>query len=235
MLIKLEYGIVIDNIDEDKKAKVKIRILPQLKDVEESLLPYAQPFLNDGMSTVQFSHNPPEIGSKIWVIVLDEFYKQCYYLSGRFFQGLFDITKVTTPLGGIAEIDIGETQDLKFKLLPDGSIMFWNTKTSNMGFYHKTGSYVVMNGEGKIIVKGSEIKIESTEDTIVEVAGDTSITTSGKTEIVSQGDTKIEATTGKVILKTIDSALWKPNILAVDPLTGLPHGGSPTINNLTGV
>ena len=29
-----------------------------------------------------------------------------------------------------------------------------------------------------------------------------------------------------ITIKTGDAAAWKPNVLAVDPFTGLPHGGS---------
>lgn len=29
----------------------------------------------------------------------------------------------------------------------------------------------------------------------------------------------------QIILKTGDAAIWQPNILAIDPLTGVPHGG----------
>jgi phage baseplate assembly protein V len=30
-----------------------------------------------------------------------------------------------------------------------------------------------------------------------------------------------------IIIKTGDASTWKPNVLAVDPFTGMPHGGIP--------
>ena len=66
MLMSLHYATVIDNNDPDKKAKIKVRILPEMKDFAEDKLPWIRSFMNEGMSDEQYSYNPPENDSKIW-------------------------------------------------------------------------------------------------------------------------------------------------------------------------
>ena len=46
------------------------------------------------------------------------------------------------------------------------------------------------------------------------------------TQIYLKTGNKVEIdASGEISLKTGDASAWKPNILAVDPFSGLPHGG----------
>jgi len=152
--------------------------------MKESLLPWAYPFFVDGMNTDQFSHEPPTIGSKVWVLCADPFFKEFYYLKGAFINGLFDPDSIDSSLSGISEISPESYPNMRFKHLPDGSIVFYGNE-GNVGIYHNTGNYIVFDKTGKLIV----------------------------------------SSTVELTLKTGDAAAWKPNILATDPFSGVPHGG----------
>lgn len=39
------------------------------------------------------------------------------------------------------------------------------------------------------------------------------------------GDYEVILNAAGIILKSTDSAIWAPNILTIDPVTGIPHGG----------
>ncbi len=46
-----------------------------------------------------------------------------------------------------------------------------------------------------------------------------------KPEDLSEGDVHVWSN-ADLVLNTGDAALWKPNVLTADPMTGIPHGGA---------
>jgi hypothetical protein len=56
-MIKLDlyYANVVNNNDPDKLGKLQIKILPEFKDMKESLLPWARPFMSSGFSATNNS------------------------------------------------------------------------------------------------------------------------------------------------------------------------------------
>jgi hypothetical protein len=83
----------------------------------------------------------------------------------------------------------------------------------------------------ELTIKNGEVLIKPKKTTI-EVDGDAAIKTSGNTTVEVKGDAKIKGTnvtaeaTGSLTLKTGDAGPWIVNTLAVDPMTGVPHGGA---------
>ena len=168
--MKLYYANVVDNDDQNhddgkKLSRIKIRALPEMQGIEEDKLPWVRPFFQAGMSASHFSHTVPENNSKIWVIFIDDYFKNGYYLNGAFIDGFFDFDTVETDLGNISEsIDL-TYPNLKFYYLPDGTIIFYNSDTGDKGIYHSNGSYGISTADGQryIYAKDQEIKIYNDE------------------------------------------------------------------------
>jgi len=164
--LKLYYAEVIDNDDQNsddgkKLGRIKVKILPQMNDIKDSLLPWIRPFVQLGMSSSQFSYVSPEIGDKVWIFYTDKYFKNGYYLCGSFIDGFFDYSTIEDELGNIAESLNTTYPNLKFYYVADGSILFWNTDTGDKGFYNNNGSYIFISADGQIYIysKDQEMKI----------------------------------------------------------------------------
>ena len=102
MELKLYTAKVIDIDDTDKKGKIQIRILPELKDVANNDLPWAIPFSSYNSSSI-FSNDPLEVGSIIRVLV-DKYWKRFYYIGNMSFYNIFNFDNVTSSLDQASEI-----------------------------------------------------------------------------------------------------------------------------------
>lgn len=150
MDLKLYTASVVSIDDPSKKGKIQIKVLPELKDVQSDLLPWAVPFtMIQGAQTL--SNDLPETGSTIRCLV-NKSWKRFYYLPNRYFESIFDFTKISTTLGPIG---VSSTyKDLKFRLYTDGGLEFHNNSTGEHGFIHKSGSYQVFTSSGEIKING---------------------------------------------------------------------------------
>lgn len=150
---------VISVNDPDSKGKIQVKILPELKDVPNSNLPWAVPFFSHNSSS-EFSNDLPIEGSLVRVLVSNK-WKRFYYLSNRFFENLFNFNTVTSSLGKASEITGKNYVDLKFRMYKDGGLEFHNTNTGEHGFIHKSGSYNIFDSTGNIItnVSGNQWKL----------------------------------------------------------------------------
>ena len=145
--LKLYYAEVVANDDQTapdatKLSRIKVRLLPEMKGIVDSYLPWVRPFLIGGMSATNFSHNPPEIGSKVWCLFTDNTFHDGYYLSGAFIDGFFQPTTVDTSLANITEVVTTVYPNLKFYLFKDGTILFENSSNGDVGVYQNSGSYI---------------------------------------------------------------------------------------------
>lgn len=146
----LDYAKVEDINDPEKKGRIRVRVLPQLKDVKKELLPWYDPF--EGTSTgEEMSFNPPKIGSLVLVQVTSSTFKKGFYCSSLHTRNLFNYDVISDSLSNIDEISDTSYPNVKFKLLEDGSIMFNNTNTGDLGIFHSTGSYSIIRGNGSLI------------------------------------------------------------------------------------
>ena len=153
-IMDLKKAVVVDDNDPDKLSKVQIRVIPEMKDVAERLLPWARPHgTGMDMKASAFGHEPPAVGSFVWVYYLDEYWQRPYYLSGRFIEGLFDHDVVKSTLSGVTEVGSQTYPNPKFILYEDGSIVFHNTDTGAMGMYSSNGSYVIIGGSGDVVIQ----------------------------------------------------------------------------------
>jgi len=149
----LYKAVVIDDNDSDKLCRVKIKVIPEMKDVEDKNLPWALPFNTMGMNASTFTHNPPVKDTNIWVFFLDTYFKMPYYITGRFIEGLFGYSdKINTPLSNISEIGSLNYPNPRAILLPDNSLLFYNTETKEKGIYNQNGTYIFINSGGELFI-----------------------------------------------------------------------------------
>ncbi len=197
------YAKVIDNDDTSelggKLARVKIRLLPEMKDVAEKHLPWIKPFVTNGM-------NVPTIDDYVWVVFIDKYLKNGFYINDKLFlENFFDYSTIETNINKITEVGTITYPDIKCQTYKDGTIEFHNVSTGSHGVYHKSGAYQIIDPNGNIYLKdktGNKISMEA--------AG-----------------IKFQPFVGKnLVLQTVTSALWNPNILPNCIFTGAPHGGS---------
>lgn len=185
MELNLFDAEVIDIDDEDKKGKIKIRILPNLKDVKENDLPWAIPFSSIN-STTTMSNDLPEVGSIIRVLV-DINWIRYYYLSNRFFYDIFDFDgKVKPALDNATEISDKEYKNIVFRLYLDGGLEFHNNSDGSHGFIHKSGSYSIFDKDGYIILNdkdGNLYKTSSSGVNFEDKNGNTFVTSSTSVKI----------------------------------------------------
>lgn len=81
---------VVNINDVDKLGKIQIRIEPMMND--ETNLPWAIPFVSE-VSNSTMSNNLPSVDSKVWIL-RDKYWKKFYYISNRYFYGMFDFSKI---------------------------------------------------------------------------------------------------------------------------------------------
>ena len=169
----IRYAEVIDNVDPDKKGKVKVKIFPELKDVNDDLLPLAEPYLAGiGSNENEGLHKVPEIGQKIRVIIEDEYWRRIFYISGAYVEGQYIYENFENDFRtNISELGTQEEpQPNYFEQFKDGSIQFRNTETGEVGFYHNKGSYVIFDVDGNLIVntKFNKVTIKNSNTNLYE-------------------------------------------------------------------
>ncbi len=167
---------VIDNNDDNKKSKIQVRILPELKDVKANKLPWISPKYSGSNETKNTGlHQIPEIDSLVLVEVWDWYDDMmCYLPYGDYNSGNNIYSKVS-ELSSISELGTQTyPQPNYFKRHEDGTIEFHNTDTGEHGVLHHSGSYVVFDKDGNITI--------NPDSNIVELGG------SSLTEFVVKGN-----------------------------------------------
>jgi hypothetical protein len=161
---ELKQAQVISVNEASTKGGIRIKILPELKDVPDDKCPIAYPFFSFN-SANELSNDMPEENSIIRVLV-NSYYTLFYYLPNQIFPALFDYTLITTKLGDASEISGTDYKDLKFRMYRDGALEFHNKDTGEHGIIHSSGSYMVMDESGNIIVNGGSNKLKIYNDAI---------------------------------------------------------------------
>jgi hypothetical protein len=209
--------IVIDNNDPDQLGRIQVRVIPEMADVEVSLLPWAEPFL--GMSTVdKQSFNPVAIDSVLWVAVRES-WKSYYFIDEYCVTSKIDFAKLTAIIDGIADLGSYSYNEVRVDSFEDGTIKFHNIISGDMAMIHSSGTYIVIKADGTVISVVGDARIEQASDlTTIDMGG-------SKAELGSSGSVKITAST-EIQLATGDSVSWQPNVLNSCLFTGAPHGGT---------
>jgi hypothetical protein len=170
----LRKGIVIDIDDPDKKGKIKIRVLPDLKNVNDNLLPWFSPFISRNSTSIM-SNDLLEVGSKVRVLIRKD-YQRGYYLSNMYFYGLFNFDTISKKLSSSGLINNIDYKNLVFRLYLDGGLEFHNNSTGEHGYIHKSGSIYFIDKDGYYHskdFKSNEIVTSSTGIDLNDANGNT--------------------------------------------------------------
>lgn len=152
----IRWAKVIDNVDPDQLGKCKLRVMPEFNGISDNDLKYFPPHQNYCGGGTNSSHCVPEIGEMIKVKILDPFWQQIEYLNGDYVENLYPYANFSNIVSNIAELG-GQTypQPLFVQQFTDGSFIFRNTETGEMGFYHSSKSYFIFDANGNIIANSS--------------------------------------------------------------------------------
>jgi hypothetical protein len=196
---------VIDDKDPEELSRVKVRLLPGMKDVEDDQLPWAEP-INYllGHSQTTGAHRPPEIGTQIFVIVAKRG-TNFYYTHDAYVEGW----SVYSNFPDVDLIDSQEYPQPRFNLYNDGSIHFINTETGEQGIITSTGTTIVIDASGS--VKG-----DVAQDVELTIAGVLSATAEGDISVVGEGEISVDNGSGTITLKNSGQVDVNGN-LTVDP------------------
>jgi len=164
--MKLYQGQIINISDPDQQMRVKVRILPEMENVEDEVLRWVQPFIGNS-STESCHFDLPDVDSFVWVLV-DQYWKTFFYIPFFHLKGLFNFNSAVEKLSA-SEITGKEYTDLDFKLFNDGGITFHNKSTGEHGFVHTSGAYSIFDSTGNIILNtnGNFLKINGEDKTLV--------------------------------------------------------------------
>lgn len=226
----LRRAVVIDNddtqFDNNKLSRIKVRVLPEMKDVKNQDLPWIEPFMNSiGVSTDTREHRVPDIDSQVFVLVMDTSWQTIRYLSGFYINGFAAYTKWETDISSEISDISSQTypQPNEFKIYKDGSAYFRNTDTGEFGYYNSNGTYTVFDTDGNYIVYGKDKSIRTYNDkTIFEIkdTGEVSIDVDSKADITIDANGELTIDT-----KTQDFTIKNNSNTIVGSATGL------TLNN----
>lgn len=174
MMEVIREAQVVDNNDTDKKGNVKVRILPDMLDFSEDVLPwisiYAQ---SNGISSEIGNHKVLEKDSYIRVLIEDyPFMKRIRYISDDYVEGLYIYDKISGLT--ITELGTQTYPQPTFQITKDKTIIFHNSDTSEHGTFFNDGSYFLHAADGNFYInsKDKKIKVYNSQYTLKEILVD---------------------------------------------------------------
>jgi len=213
-----KFAKVIDNKDEKKLGRVKLKVLPEFQDVADSYLDWSYPYtLEGGGSVGGGEHNVPEIGEMVKVVIKDKYWKKIEYMSGDYIEDAYpykdfssDVTSSTVPELGSQTYP----QPKYIKQFKDGSYYFHNSETGESGQFNTNGSYIIFDKDGSIYnYSKKDIKLYNDNCKIeVKSSGDTTIETSGALTLKDSGSISLNGNANSLVtysaLNTQLSLFW---------------------------
>jgi hypothetical protein len=213
---------VISTSDQEKLGRIQLKVYPELSDIPDGDCPWCFPHTG-GVHGKSFG--VPLIGQLITCIVWSKYWNEITFLP-------FNITKPTEHIFDIwmknqrPEIsdmkNDPEEEHLVVEQFEDDFTIFHDSKNSQHGFLHPTGTFFVVNKDGSIFTqlvkkltfhnKDSDLVVEADSESgnvTLKVKGtlehtidkDWKITVFGKSNIKTTGDTNIEAS-GSINVKS---------------------------------
>jgi len=244
-MIKIREAEVIDNVDPNEKGLYKIRVLPEMIDIKDDLLPWVPVYqMGNGFSSESISYSVLEKNSFIKVIIEDwPYLRQVRVISNDYVEGLF-----TRPdLSGISEIAEQTYPQPSYTIYKDGSVSFHNSETGEHGFLYSNGGYFLIDENGNTYIntldketkiynndasinikEDGTIELATSADLTLSITGNTTIETTGNTELKTTGNTTID-TTGNTQIKSTGTVNIQGASVTMQGTTNLvsPTGSGP--------
>jgi hypothetical protein len=162
--LKLYTGKVISTDDEDIKGRIQIKILPEMKDINDDDCPFLEPFFGNSSEDEIIQDFPPT-NTLVWCLCDENFYDK-YYLWRRNIKGTYDFDTVKNLLDKFSDADSSDSdyQYLKFYLYEDQSLAFHNSNNGEHGFLHKNETYTLYDKDGNLFIYGKDKDIKIYND-----------------------------------------------------------------------
>jgi len=160
-------GVVVDNNDSvlpDKKkmGRIKIKLIPEFEGIMDKDLPWVRPF----MLPVANSFTTPEIGDKVYIVSLDDYFQSLFYLG----VAAFDSGRTqAAAYSQAAKFASGQYPNLKVEQYKDGTCIFRDSATGDIGVVHKSGAIIAISSDGKVAIQNDSGSLFSVLDNILSI------------------------------------------------------------------
>ena len=140
---------VIDNNDTTKKGGIKVRIFPDMLEVDESLLPWAFPLnFGTGLSSSNQVHKVPEINSFVRIIVEDKYFRRIRYIFNDYVPSVYSYDTLASKITSISEKGTFTYPQPNFEVTPDNYVKYHDTSSGEIGEITKSGAYTIQDPSG---------------------------------------------------------------------------------------
>lgn len=191
---------------------------------------WASPAVNAGITKTggnEGSFDVPMVGAEVCVFFMDNDPQQLFYLN---------VALVTQEAA--IELDLPSPNAGDAKKLPNIKILKKTSNGNAIGFdtNDDENSFFVYFPDGPMIRIGAKEQVLSLEidsehritidgkQKFIDISSSDKVTVNCKNaEIIAE--TSVILDSAAITLKTPDSATWCPNVVAICPMSGLPHGG----------
>jgi hypothetical protein len=189
---------VISTKDPKELGRIQLKVFPELADVPEGDLPWCFPMAS-GPHDGDFS-TPLE---KQWVYctVWNKYWSEISFLpwcmpdpkKPKFKDFKDDLIPEVTDYKGIPDV-----QHTVGSILEDGFVTFHDTKESQHGILHPSGTYVMINKDGEVFIKSvKKLTFHNKDDTVWATVD----SESGDIELKTKGSVA-ETIDGNIVLHT---------------------------------
>ena len=180
----IRTALIIDNVDPDKKGKIKGRIYPEMEEYQEDVLPWMRPVYKSesGQSKTELiKHAVPEIGTFVVVEVSEDWTSFEYSQELVYIASAYDYDTLISEIGDvITELETQTYPQPRMEKFADGSIHFHNTDTGEHGVVYSGSNYFYSNSLNDVSLKNESLVIKYTESTKkLEFTGMTSFEVDG--------------------------------------------------------
>lgn len=224
-------GVVVNNNDPDQLGRLQIRVLPELKDVADDLLPWMRPFMYQDMS-----HDIPEIDTPIFCFFMDSHWQRGYWITCQHIDGFYDYIDGVSFIDRISEIDNQAYPEPVFRKFSDNTILFHNTLTRDTGIYSPSGSYAIINYQGSLILSATNNKITvSQSEIIAETKNIFSIASfDKKSSIIFDVANKLISVTSSNVLSFISKSITTQSTSKQETIGSVLNNYTSLTNRITG-
>lgn len=217
--MRLLWGEVLNVDDEETRGRIQVSV-PNLGRVTQDKAIYAYPIDVHALRV-------PRVGDRVMLMFVAGRPSQAIYLG----QARWLDESPPSTYEGPDTVVLYEDPDGGLSVVFDVASGMLNIKDGH-------GTSIVIDSAGvtmetsviDISVSG-DISISSGGDVTVDVDGDVLLDAGGDADMIATGTATLKGANAVVegslfvTLKSGDAAIWMPNVLPVDPLTGMPHGG----------
>ena len=150
-------GKVLSNTDSSNLGRIKVEIFGLFDGISASDLPWAIPAfpLSNGAGTGFGSFNVPEVDTFVW----------CFFETGDIYQPVY-FAEATDGVHGLPSERLVNYPSRKICKTKSGIVIFVDDSAEEIQVTHPSGTSVVIDTDGNIILTGGDITLTGGDITI---------------------------------------------------------------------